>query len=610
MAFSLRKWINTKLERKLGDGAVDLIRRLLSENWRSQWRRWAWALLFMTITAVATAIWAWLQKDLVNSIFFEHRMDMLVPLTLAVIVLPIIRGFAGYGQEVVMSRVGNRIVADTQRRIYKHILTFGLDFFSSRPSSELIMKVGNGATSARDILNVLVVSVGRDGLTLIGLLIVMVLQAPFLLLVVAVIAPLVIVSLTRLIKRVRDIAKVEFRLLTRVIELLQETVQGARLVKTFGLAEHMNAQMDTAATAIEARSNSIAQLQAGSTPVLEAIGGAAIGLITLYCGWRTLNGTALPGEFVSFSAAMLLAYEPAKRLARLRISLEMTFVGLRMLYGILDTPPSTTEVGTDVPLEFRNGTIEFRNVSFAYRPNKPVLNNISFKIFKNSKVAIVGPSGAGKTTILSLIPRLYDVTKGTVLIDDQDVRSVSPASVRSAFAVVTQDTYMFSGTVKDNIRIGRADATDDEIRQAAVDSFAHDFISELRDGYDTNVGENGVQLSGGQRQRVAIARAILKRAPILLLDEATSSLDSQAERIVQLALDRLMESRTTIVIAHRLSTIINADRVLVVDQGTLIEQGTHRELLAKGGLYRELYEHQFADLPREAFVAPPSAIAV
>ena len=610
MAFSLRKWINAKLERKLGDGAVDLIRRLLSENWRSQWRRWAWALLFMTITAVATAIWAWLQKDLVNSIFFEHRMDMLVPLTLAVIVLPIIRGFAGYGQEVVMSRVGNRIVADTQRRIYKHILTFGLDFFSSRPSSELIMKVGNGATSARDILNVLVVSVGRDGLTLIGLLIVMVLQAPFLLLVVAVIAPLVIVSLTRLIKRVRDIAKVEFRLLTRVIELLQETVQGARLVKTFGLAEHMNAQMDTAATAIEARSNSIAQLQAGSTPVLEAIGGAAIGLITLYCGWRTLNGTALPGEFVSFSAAMLLAYEPAKRLARLRISLEMTFVGLRMLYGILDTPPSTTEVGTDVPLEFRNGTIEFRNVSFAYRPNKPVLNNISFKIFKNSKVAIVGPSGAGKTTILSLIPRLYDVTKGTVLIDDQDVRSVSPASVRSAFAVVTQDTYMFSGTVKDNIRIGRADATDDEIRQAAVDSFAHDFISELRDGYDTNVGENGVQLSGGQRQRVAIARAILKRAPILLLDEATSSLDSQAERIVQLALDRLMESRTTIVIAHRLSTIINADRVLVVDQGTLIEQGTHRELLAKGGLYRELYEHQFADLPREAFVAPPSAIAV
>ena len=610
MAFSLRKWINTKLERKLGDGAVDLIRRLLSENWRSQWRRWAWALFFMTITAVATAIWAWLQKDLVNSIFFEHRMDMLVPLTLAVIVLPIIRGFAGYGQEVVMSRVGNRIVADTQRRIYKHILTFGLDFFSSRPSSELIMKVGNGATSARDILNVLVVSVGRDGLTLIGLLIVMVLQAPFLLLVVAVIAPLVIVSLTRLIKRVRDIAKVEFRLLTRVIELLQETVQGARLVKTFGLAEHMNAQMDTAATAIEARSNSIAQLQAGSTPVLEAIGGAAIGLITLYCGWRTLNGTALPGEFVSFSAAMLLAYEPAKRLARLRISLEMTFVGLRMLYGILDTPPSTTEVGTDVPLEFRNGTIEFRNVSFAYRPNKPVLNNISFKIFKNSKVAIVGPSGAGKTTILSLIPRLYDVTKGTVLIDDQDVRSVSPASVRSAFAVVTQDTYMFSGTVKDNIRIGRADATDDEIRQAAVDSFAHDFISELRDGYDTNVGENGVQLSGGQRQRVAIARAILKRAPILLLDEATSSLDSQAERIVQLALDRLMESRTTIVIAHRLSTIINADRVLVVDQGTLIEQGTHRELLAKGGLYRELYEHQFADLPREAFVAPPSAIAV
>ena len=300
---------------------------------------------------------------------------------------------------------------------------------------------------------------------------------------------------------------------------------------------------------------------------------------------------------------MLLAYEPAKRLARLRVNLEMSLVGLRLLYSILDTPPGPTETETGPELKYGEGTIEFRNVTFAYRPGVQILKSISFKIVKNSKVALVGPSGAGKTTILSLLPRLYDVRAGEIRIDGQDIRSVSPRSLREHFAVVSQDTYLFAGNIRENIRLGRPTATDAEVIEAATDAFAHDFIKEMKQGYDTDVGENGVQLSGGQRQRIAIARAILKRAPILLLDEATSSLDSQAERIVQLALDRLMQNRTTIVVAHRLSTIINADRVMVLDQGKVVQQGTHRELLAKGGLYRELYEHQFADLPREALVA-------
>jgi subfamily B ATP-binding cassette protein MsbA len=412
-----------------------------------------------------------------------------------------------------------------------------------------------------------------------------------------------ILGMSKIVKRIRHFVHLEFLLATRVTQLLQETAQGARLIKTFDLADYMRRQMNEATVAIEARANKIALLQARTSPILEAIGGVAVGLITLYCGWLALTGKQDPGVFVSFSAALLLAYEPAKRLARLRVNLEMNMVGLDMLYGLLDMPQSATENDNAPAFAFEDGAIEFRDVDFAYRPNTPVLKNVSFAIRRNSKVAIVGPSGAGKTTILSLIPRLYDVSRGQILIDGQDIRSVSISSLRQQIAVVSQDTYLFGGSIRQNIQVGRPGASDEEIEAAAIGALAHDFITALSAGYDTSVGENGVQLSGGQRQRIAIARAILKRAPILLLDEATSSLDSQSEKVVQLALDRLMQGRTTIVVAHRLSTILNADRIFVFDQGAIVQEGTHRDLLASHGFYANLYEHQFADVPREAMFA-------
>ena len=584
------------------EGSAALLRRLVAENFKPQARRYAIAAVFMGLAAATTAGWAWLQKDVVNEIFFKHNTAMLLPLTLGIILLPLLRGLATFGQEVTLSRISNRIVAEVQRRIYSHVLSFGLNFFTSRPSSELIMRVSGGANAARDILNLLVLSIGRDLLTLVALVAVMVVQAPFLFFVAVIVAPLLIWSMAKIVKRIRHFVSLEFMLATHVIKLLQETSQGARLVKTFGLDDYMRQQMNEATAAIEARANKIALLQARTSPILEAIGGVAIGLITLYCGWLTLRGVQQPGVFVSFSAALLLAYEPAKRLARLRINLETHLVGLRMLYQLADMPPGKTENNDAPPLIFNEGTIEFRNVDFAYRPKTPVLRNINLTIRRNNKVALVGPSGAGKTTILSLIPRLYDVTKGAILVDGQDVRAVSAASLRQQIAVVSQDTYLFGGSLRENIRVGRPDASEEEVEAAATGALAHDFIKDLPQGYDTSVGENGAQLSGGQRQRIAIARAILKRAPILLLDEATSSLDSQSEKVVQVALDRLMEGRTTIVVAHRLSTILNADRIYVFDQGAIVQEGTHRELLAAGGLYRSLYDHQFADLPREELV--------
>ena len=496
--------------------SAGLLRRLVAENLRPQAKRYAVAVAFMVLTALATAAWAWLQKDVVNQIFFNHNTAMLVPLALGIIFLPLLRGLATYGQDVTLSRVSNRIVADVQRRIYNHVLSFGLDFFTARPSSELIMRVSGGANAARDILNLLVLSIGRDALTLVALVAVMVVQAPFLFVVVVIIAPLLIFGMTKIVKRIRQFVHLEFLLATRIIQLLQETSQGARLIKTFDLADYMRRQMNDATVAIEARSNKIALLQARTSPILEAIGGVALGLVTLYCGWLTLTGRQEPGVFVSFSAALLLAYEPAKRLARLRVNLETSMVGLRMLYDLLDIPPSKTETNDAPPLVFKDGTIEFRNVAFAYRPNLPVLKDVSFTIRQNNKVAIVGPSGAGKTTILSLIPRLYDVSRGAILIDGQDIRSVSTSSLRHQIAVVSQDTYLFGGSIRENIRVGRPEASEEDVEAAAVGALAHEFIAALPGGYDTNVGENGVQLSGGQRQRIAIARAILKRAPILL----------------------------------------------------------------------------------------------
>lgn len=580
-------------------GSAALLRRLVAENFRPHAKHYAIAVVFMVLAAWTTAAWAWLQKDVVNQIFFKHDTGMLMPLAFAIVLLPLLRGLATYGEEVSLSRVSNRIVADVQRRVYSHVLSFGLDFFTSRPSSELIMRVSGGANAARDVLNLLVLSVGRDALTLVSLVTVMVVQAPVLFVIVVLIAPLLILSMTTIVKRIRHFVHAEFLLATRVTEILQETAQGARLIKTFNLADYMRQQMDEATVAIEARANKIARLQARTSPILEAIGGMAIGLITIYCGWRALTGKQEPGVFVSFSAAMLLAYEPAKRLARLRVNLEMNMVGLNMLYGLLDMPPSQTESGSAPALAFGDGTIEFRDVDFAYRPNMPVLKNVNFTIQRNSKVAIVGPSGAGKTTILSLIPRLYDVSRGQILIDGQDIRGVTVSSLRSQIAVVSQDTYLFGGSIRENIRLGRPEANDAEIKAAAMGALAHEFITALPNGYDTNVGENGVQLSGGQRQRVAIARAILKRAPILLLDEATSSLDSQSEQVVQIALDRLMHGRTTVVVAHRLSTILNADRIFVFDQGSVVQEGTHRDLLAARGLYASLYQQQFADPSHE-----------
>ena len=569
-----------------------LIYRIVSSKFPRHSKKYAIAFGFMAIASAMTAVSAWLMRDVVNKIFVERQAELILPLALAVVVIFTVKGFAAYAQEVMMSRIGNRIVAENQQQAFDQILKFDIGYFATHSSSDLIMRITGGATAIRDVLNMIIVSLGRDLLTLIGLITVMVSQAPVLSLIAFVVGPAAIIGTARLIKRIRAFATSEFYLGTRAIQIIQETVHGAKIIKAFNLSSHMSSQMDEAVKAVEARANKIARLQARTSPLMEALGGISIGLVMVYAGWSTISGTQTPGEFMAFATALLLAYEPAKRLARLQVNLGASLIGVEMLFSLLDSIPSPTETPMEKELDFVEGRIEFRNVGFAYRPNEPVLHDLSFHI-ASRRVALVGPSGGGKSTIFSLIARFYDVSEGQILIDGQDLRSVSATSVRDCISFVSQDTYLFSGTVKDNIRVGRRDATDEEILEAARQAHADEFIRSLPSGYDSHVGENGIQLSGGQRQRIAIARALVKDSPIILLDEATSALDGESERHIQQALERLLEGRTIVAIAHRLSTILHADQIIVVERGRIVAEGTHAELLAIGGLYERLYRHQF-----------------
>ncbi len=597
----MRSW--KSLLEGFGPDFIPLLRRVVGGSLRLYWRQYLAGFLSLIVVAATTAASAWLMRDVVNKIFVERNATLLWVIAVAVILIFVVKGIATYLQLTILGKVGNRIVASMQQRVFDHVLGLDLAFFTTRPSSDLIVRVTRGAQAARQVVELIVVSIGRDLLTLIGLGAVMIVQAPLMSILALIFSPLAVLFVTRLGRRISSLARAEILSTGEIINLLQETSHGARIVKAFGLDEYMKKRMAVSVADVEARSNKITVLQARTSPLMETLGGVAIGLVILVSGWQTIAHGQSPGEFMAFLTALLLAYEPAKRLARFHVSLESALSGVRMLFQILDSPSGATE-STDGPaLKVGDGQIDFRSVSFSYRPELAVLRNISFTVEGGEKLALVGPSGSGKTTILNLIQRFYAPDSGEILIDGQDIEAIAAPSLRASIAFVSQDTYLFSGTIKDNIRLGRLAASDADIERAARDAHADDFIGELPQGFDTQVGENGVSLSGGQRQRIAIARALLKDAPIILLDEATSALDSETERKIQDGLARLTRGRTTIVIAHRLSTVIDADRILVVDGGRIVEEGRHPDLLRRGGVYERLSRLQFADDRRPAETA-------
>jgi ATP-binding cassette subfamily B protein len=423
----------------------------------------------------------------------------------------------------------------------------------------------------------------------------MVIQDPVMSLFSFVVAPPAFLVLRKMIRRIYGIARNQFTGGTRILETLQETLNGIRVVKAYTLEDVMRARLEGNVAELEHESKKWARVAHRASPLMEALGGLAIAMALIYGGFRVIETGATPGQFFSFLAAFMLAYEPAKRLARLNIELNSGLVGVRILFDVIDTPSTEPNDDSKPALQITNAQVEFDDVRFSYRPNEITIRGMTFSIEPGKMTALVGPSGGGKSTVLNLLLRFYEPDSGSIRIDGQTIADHSRRSLRRQIAYVGQDVFLFHGTIRDNIAVGKPDASEDEIVAAAKAAHAHEFIMNFPAGYDTAAGERGLQLSGGERQRIAIARALIKDARIILLDEATASLDSESERLVQDAMARLCEDRTTIAIAHRLHTITHADRILVVESGAIVESGRHDELLHKGGRYAAFYRLQAKD---------------
>ena len=486
-------------------------------------------------------------------------------------------------------------MARQQQRVSNHILNQSLAFFVHFPSSDLLTRVSRAASSARDVMNLLMMRV-QDVFTAVALLLTMFkLDWQLSFCALFIMAPVTIV-LGKLIKRIRKIANLEFAGMIQVISAVQEAIVGNKLIKSYNLEPHMSGRFSEAIGAVEARSNKMAVVSARTSPLMEFMGGLAVASIVFYGGYRNVVQGQSADSLIAFLTALLLAYEPIKRIARMNVSLHSSLVGVQMLYQVLDADYSIPDRPDAKPIRIHHGDIALRDVTFAYRPGLPVIHDLTLVCPGGYVTALVGPSGSGKSTLLNLIERFYSPDRGSLEIDGQEISHLTIASLRQQISLVSQDTFLFADTLRNNIRLARPDASDEEIEAAARAAFAHDFILEQPQGYDTQVGENGGSLSGGQRQRISIARAFLKNAPILLLDEATSALDSESEQKIQLAFDRLMQGRTTIVIAHRFSTIRNARTIHVMENGRLVASGSHQELVGdETSLYAHLYRLQYQE---------------
>ncbi|HEX9369362.1 MAG TPA: ABC transporter transmembrane domain-containing protein [Roseiflexaceae bacterium] len=587
-------------------GSLALVRRLVRDFMRRHAGAIALAFFCMGLAAGSTALRAWLMEPVLDHIFIAREASLLALLGGAALVLALVKGMADYGQTVLMNRVGQRVIVDVQTASFARLIHADLTYFNATSSGMLISRLINDVSLLRNAAANVLAGIGRDAVTVVFLVGLMFYQDWVLALVAFFAFPLAIRPIVGIGRRMRRVSANTQAEMGQLTTLLSQTFQGARHVKAYGMEEYEERRAAGLFERIYALADRANRTRARATPLMEALGGAAIAVVILYGGHQVISGTRTPGAFFSFITALLLAYQPLKALAILNANLQEGLAAAQRVFQLLDIEPVIRDRPDARPLRVTTGEVRFEAVRFGYGANIVALDGISLTVPGGSTVALVGPSGAGKSTMLNLIPRFYDVEEGAISIDGQDVRSLTLASLRGAIALVAQEVSLFDDTVHANIAYGRFGAPQSDIEAAAAAAGADRFIRELPQGYDTPVGEHGVRLSGGQRQRLVIARAMLKDAPILLLDEATSALDSESERQVQAALRSLMRGRTTIVIAHRLSTVIGADLICVLDRGHIVETGRHAQLLARSGLYTRLYETQFA---AERDVAAPIGAA-
>ncbi len=555
------------------------------------WRKLVLAVVLMAIAAAMTALLAYLMQPVLDDVLYGGREDLIIPVSLAVLSTFVVRGITTYWHTIYMNQIGQGVVADIQSDLFNNFTTLDLAFFHSNPSGQLVSRVVNDVGVIRMALGELMTGFGKSAFTLVFLVGVMLYHDWKLTLAAFTVAPFVAVFLVAIGKKLRAVSGSIQDEMASLSDLLSQSFQGVRMVKAYGMEKREQEKISSAVGRVRDLNIKSVQYRNLTTPVNETVIGLIFSAIIIYGGYQVLGGHITAGGLASFLAAFTLAYEPMKKLARLNGNLQMGFGAADRVFALMELRPAVTDrpdagvLGEQVP------EIRFEDVHFIYDGvEDKALRGVSFAARPGKVTALVGPSGGGKSTIINLIPRFYDATEGRILIDGTDARDLTLASLRSRIALVSQDITIFNDTVLENIRYGRADASDEDLIAAARAAAAHDFIESFPAGYQTVVGEDGVKLSGGQRQRIAIARAILKDAPILLLDEATSALDNESEKLVQEALKELEKGRTTIVIAHRLTTVQAADQILVLDRGEIIERGTHSELLGKGGLYARMYE--------------------
>lgn len=550
-------------------------------------------LLCMAVAAATTALLAAMLKPLFDDAFMPKDGVMVVYLAVIVFFVFIFKGLSSFGESVSMTYMGQRVIADLQKRLFSHFMRADLAYFHARSSGELVSRFTNDVNLMRNAVTTALTGMGKDSLSLVFLVGYMFYVDWLLASIAFFVFPVAVLPMVKIGRRMRKVSNNNQVEMGAFNILLSQVFQGMRVVKSYAMENYEQERSSTIIENLFQINFKGERTRAASHPIMECLGGVAIVGVILYGGWQFIEGNSTLGTFGSFITALLLAYEPMKRLANLNANLQEGLAAAKRIFEAIDLKPSLFDKSNAPQIEVKKGDIQLKDVDFVYPIGKKALSGINLSVPAGQRVALVGPSGSGKSTILNLIPRFYDVTTGSLTIDGIDVRDVTMSSLRENIALVSQEVTLFDDTVRSNIAYGRMGASDDEIMAAARDAAAHEFILELPHGYDTIVGEQGIRLSGGQRQRLSIARAMLKNAPILLLDEATSALDTESERQVQAALNRLMEGRTTVVVAHRLSTVVDSDMIYVIEDGQVSEQGKHEQLLGKDGTYARLVEMQF-----------------
>ena len=534
-------------------------------------------------------------KPLLDEIFFKKDRTMLMLVPLAIMGIFLVKGLFYYTYNYLLEKVGQSVIRDLRNILYTHIQSLPLSFFQKKPTGELISRILSDVALIQGAVSGVLVGILKDTCQVFFLIGVIFYQNWRMATISMILLPLVVYPIVNFGRRHRRLSRSSQQTTAQVSNILYETITGTRIVKAFGMEKYevgrFAATLDTLFKIVMRNT----RINAISHPLMEFLGGVGISLVVWYGGSQVLQGKSTPGTFFSFLTALIMIYEPIKGVSKINNTVQQGIAAAERVFDILDIESEVVEKEDAVELPLVKDIIEFKDIRFQYEDNAEILKGINLRVKTGEVLAIVGSSGGGKTTLVNLIPRFYDVTSGSVSIDGTDIRDVTLKSLRSQIGMVTQQTILFNDTVLNNIAYGSTEAKMEQVREAARAAHALNFIQNLPEGFDTVIGEAGARLSGGERQRISIARAILRNAPILILDEATSSLDTESEREVQQAIENLVQSRTTFVIAHRLSTIRNADRIIVIQDGTIVEEGTHETLLPLEGLYKKLYDMQFQD---------------